>query len=93
MPKAVGTLKDKSKETVEISIGDGRLQQVLCTSGDDQVEDMMDVDEEVDDASLMSSRAGSMCSRADSVQTEAGYNSDGSMEAADEDGKWKRHIY
>jgi hypothetical protein len=52
----VNTLKDKPKETVEISIGDARLQQVLCTSGDGPVEDMMDVDEEVDDASLMSSR-------------------------------------
>jgi hypothetical protein len=83
IPKAAGTPKDKAKETVEITEGQMRLQNVLCVSEEMQGHDMMEVDEdEIDDASLRSSRAGSvMSSRAGSVQTETGYNSDGSIES------------
>ena len=83
IPKATGSKKDADRESMDLTIGKSRLFNVLCVTETEQetenfLKDEEDVDDDVDNASLMSSRAGSVVDRND------GYAADSDSDSGDE---------
>ena len=79
MPKAIGTAKTRSCETVDMTVGEANLYNVLCVNEDVRLEDGNE-SEDGDDVSLMSSRAGSVLAVEEDSDDEEEVPSESSIE-------------